>query len=101
MQPADRRGSRLRPPFGHPGEPRLDELEAVEEPQDVRQRPYVQLRRRLAIDVLRVPALFGELFGFDGMGDDEVAARDYVVAVGREDAARFRLVGDEVQRARA
>ena len=34
-------GARLGPPFGHPGEPRLDELEALEEAQHVRQRPEV------------------------------------------------------------
>ena len=74
MQPADRRGSRLLPPFGYPAEPRLDELEAVEEPQDVGLRPYLQLRRRLAIDGLGLPALLRELVGLDGVADSKVAA---------------------------
>ena len=46
------RGPRLGPPFGDPGEPRLDELKALEEAQHIRQRPDVQLGRRLAVDAL-------------------------------------------------
>ena len=101
MLPPGRRGARLGPPFGDPGEPRLDELEAFEEAQHVRQRPDMQLRRRLPVNALGRLSLSRRVVLQGPVGDGQVAARRHVVAVIGDDLVWFRLVCDEVQGARA
>jgi hypothetical protein len=85
----------------YPGEPGLDELEAVKEPQDIRKRPHVQLRRRLTVDALRLAALARRVFLQGAVGDGQVAAGHQVIAVLRHDLVRVCFVRNEMQGARA
>src|SRR5271166_3050420 len=79
------RGARLGTPFGDPDQPRLDKLEAVEEPPHVGQRPNVQLRRSLAVDPDRLLAFPGRVLLHGAVRDGQVAARRHVVAVPGDD----------------
>ena len=85
-----------------PGEPRLDELEAVEEPQHVgaaagRAAETTPGGRRSSASLRS----FASSSVRDAVADGQVAARRPAGRGTPRGSGRFRLVGDEVQRARA
>jgi xanthine dehydrogenase accessory factor len=96
-----RRGTRLGAPFGDPGEPGADELEAFQEPQHLGQRPDMQLGRRLAVHSFGLAALARGVLLQGAVADGQVATRRQAVPVLRDDLVRVRVVADEVQRAGA
>ena len=96
MLPAGGRSPRLGPPFGDPGKPRFDELEAVEEAQHLGRWPDVQLGRCLAGNSALPPSPRASSSTVPWVMA-QVTARRHVVPVCRDDLVRFRFVADEVQ----